>query len=101
MFNIFVRESADCCKICHPKTTNVPSLFAVCFFLRPQLRDLFKVIMHLSFVSQWVIPWDNSGKCMGTQGGWYSCSIFFPTGEGTCLVLEAIIASKTKQLPEK
>lgn len=39
---IFTRESADCCKICHLKTTNVLCQFAFffVFFLRPHLRLL-------------------------------------------------------------
>ena len=45
--------------------------------------------MHLSFASSWVDPRDTPGESSGTQGEWYSFGIsFFPSGEGSCLVLE-------------
>ena len=45
--------------------------------------------MHLSFASPWVNALDTPGEPTGTQGEWYSFGIsFFPTAEGSCLVLE-------------
>ena len=55
----------------------------------PDLRKIPKYLMHLSFASPCVDPWDTPGEPSGTQREWYSFGISFsPAAEGNCVVLE-------------
>ena len=47
-------------------------------------------LMHLSFAFPWIDPWDTPREPTGTQEEWNGVGIsFFPTGQGSCLVLES------------